>query len=761
MDKSRETKSLLAKLMAAENINVEYRENASTAAFDVKGRTLIMPVLKDMSESATDLFLGHEVGHALYTPAGGIESLKEKGNIFFGVVNIVEDARIEKMIQSKFPGLKKSFYDGYGDLIDKDFFSINGKDLTTYNLIDRLNVHFKAGVRAGVEFSAEEKVFVDRMENLRSWEESLKLAEDLFDHSAENFTPPDMSDLIGEPGDDGEPGESGDPSDSDDSGEMKSDGLTVKDDDGEAGDDDGESSDGAGDDEKKDEKNDSPGNAEFDHDDSDDDEDSDEPEEKPGDGHEGGRDSSDINNPEDLESKTQKAFDKRVENHVDDSGTPQKYGRIPKVDVEKVLISMSEVHATIDKHIEEMKGQYDCYWKSLENARIGFGKFRSEQKSLIGYLAKEFEMRKSADEHKRTKVARTGILNPNKLHAYKFSEDLFLRNNVVTDGKNHGFVMFVDWSGSMDHNMANTIDQLTLLALFCKKVNIPFDVFAFSDQYYDREDILNRDDYYKFDKMDVGDIGIMERFHLLHLVSSTVSTAKFNESMTYLRYLRTSFGRGKYYSHSGYSIPNKLTTGGTPLNEAIMTAMEVVPLFQKKNGVQIVNTIFLTDGCGSSSRTLWNGENFTDVFNSGYEKSTIVDPVTKIHYKVGDNYMDTPHFFKALKDRTGVRIAGYYIAPARKNAFSHDCGWLFNDWEEAAESHKQMNKDSYTIVRDEERLGYEELYILSDKKLDVETEELEIDSSMTQAKMKNAFIKNRKDKFVSKTMLSKFAEFVS
>ena len=274
-----------------------------------------MPVLKDMSESATDLFLGHEVGHALYTPAGGIESLKEKGNIFFGVVNIVEDARIEKMIQNKFPGLKKSFYDGYGDLIDKDFFSINGKDLTTYNLIDRLNVHFKAGVRAGVEFSAEEKVFVDRMENLRSWEESLKLAEDLFDHSAENFTPPDMSDLIGEPGDDGEPAESGDPSDSDDSddsGEMKSDGLTVKDDDGEAGDEDGESSDGAGDDEKKDEKNDSPGNAEFDHDDSDDDDDSEEPEEKPGDGHEGGRDSSDINNPEDLESKTQKAFDKRV-----------------------------------------------------------------------------------------------------------------------------------------------------------------------------------------------------------------------------------------------------------------------------------------------------------------------------------------------------------------------------------------------------------------------------------------------------------------
>ena len=528
-----------------------------------------------------------------------------------------------------------------------------------------------------------------------------------------------------------------------------------------ADDDDGESSEGAGDDEKKDEKNDSPGNAEFDRDDSGDDEDGEAEKEKPGDGHEGGRDSSDIENPEDLESKTQEAFDKRVENHVDDSGVTQKYGKIPKIDVKEILISMSEVHATIDSHIKEHKKQYATYSESLNNSRIEFGKFRSEQKSLISYLAKEFEMRKSADEHKRTKVARTGILNPNKLHAYKFSEDLFLRNNVVTDGKNHGFVMFVDWSASMDHNMANTIDQLTLLALFCKKVNIPFDVFAFSDQYYDREHILTRDDYRKFDKMETGDIAIMERFHLLHLVSSTVSTTKFNESMTYLRYLRDSFDRGKYYTYSGYSVPSKLGTGGTPLNEAVMSAMEVVPMFQKKNGVQIINTIFLTDGAANSSRVLWDGENFADVFNSGYEKSTIVDPVTKIHYKVENNYMDTSYFFKALKERTGVRVAGYYIAPARKQAFSHDCSWLFSDWEETDAAHKEMNKESYTIVKDEDRLGYDELYILSDKKLTVETEELEIDSSMTQAKMKNAFIKNRKDKFVSKTMLSKFAEFVS
>ena len=139
MTKNRETKSLLAKLMASENINVEYRESATTAAFDTEGRTLIMPVLKDMTENSTDLFLGHEVGHALYTPQGAIKEVLKKGNLFKGVVNIVEDARIEKMIQSKFPGLKSSFYKGYGDLLDRGFFDIKGQDVNELNFIDRRN----------------------------------------------------------------------------------------------------------------------------------------------------------------------------------------------------------------------------------------------------------------------------------------------------------------------------------------------------------------------------------------------------------------------------------------------------------------------------------------------------------------------------------------------------------------------------------------------------------------------------------------------
>ena len=183
---NKDSKSLLAKLMASENINVEYRENASTAAFDTEGRTLVMPVLKDVTENATDLFLGHEVGHALYTPQGAITDVLKKGSLFKGVVNIVEDVRIEKMIQAKFPGLKRSFYDGFGDLMDRGFFDINGKDLSELNFVDRINIHFKIGTRAGVEFSDEEMTYVNRIANQKNFDETLKISEDLFDYIKDN-----------------------------------------------------------------------------------------------------------------------------------------------------------------------------------------------------------------------------------------------------------------------------------------------------------------------------------------------------------------------------------------------------------------------------------------------------------------------------------------------------------------------------------------------------------------------------------------------
>ncbi len=766
MIKNRETKSLLAKLMAAENINVEYHEKASTAAFDTENRTLIMPVLKDMTENATDLFLGHEVGHALYTPQGAIRDVVKKGKLFKGLVNIVEDARIEKMIQSKFPGLKKAFYNGYSDLMTSGFFDLDGKDVNESNFVDRINLHFKIGTRAGVEFSDEEMTFVNRIANQRNFDETLKISEELFDYIKANA---DEEPEFPEDFDFGNNDDFDNDFDSDNDGEMSSDmPMDFDDDDSDGDEEDGDSSEGNADsgEEETDTEEDSKTSTS-----SDSDEDSDDTSEdtESAHGNEPGGAGEHTNGtlPEAVEealtSKTMESFEKALENHLDDSGDEHTYVNIPKVDIEKVLISMEDIHAELHRGISENNTIDDsAVADHISRNMKDWLKFRSENKSVVSYMAKEFEMRKSADEFKRTKVAKTGILNPNKLHAYKFSEDLFLRSNVVSEGKNHGFVMFIDWSGSMGENISHTIDQLMLIAMFCKKVNIPFDVFAFTSAFSSPHD--NGNGYYKFGELIKGDLAINDDFKLMHLISSTVSTAKFNTSMMYLRWLRNGLS---YNYYGGDVISGNLRLGGTPLNEAIISAFEIVPMFRKKNKVQIINTIFLTDGQGSPLRRYWdrNEEGDLAMTEGGYRgRYVITDPVTKLHYSkkfahAYDGGVST-NLLEALADRTDARVAGFYIAPMGRH-FSREVSWLANgDYEKVAQMRDELKKSAFTIVEND-LMGYQQFFVLSDKHLKVEDVALEIDDDMTKGKMKNAFIKSRKNKIGNKAMLSKFCEFVA
>ena len=97
------SKETLAKLMAIENINVENRK-VPTAAFDLKSRTLVLPIWKDdLSEHVTDLLVGHEVAHALYSPEAEWMAVCENKEVPKSYVNIIEDIliRAEKLINTE------------------------------------------------------------------------------------------------------------------------------------------------------------------------------------------------------------------------------------------------------------------------------------------------------------------------------------------------------------------------------------------------------------------------------------------------------------------------------------------------------------------------------------------------------------------------------------------------------------------------------------------------------------------------------------
>ena len=67
-----------------------------------------------------------------------------------------------------------------------DFFSVQGEDLSTYSLIDRINLHFKIGASALIPFSIEEKLFVARTDLAETFEEVLQIAQDVYAFSQEH-----------------------------------------------------------------------------------------------------------------------------------------------------------------------------------------------------------------------------------------------------------------------------------------------------------------------------------------------------------------------------------------------------------------------------------------------------------------------------------------------------------------------------------------------------------------------------------------------
>ena len=180
-------KETLAKLMAAENVDIVHGDY-KTAAFDIENRILYLPDYVDLGEDVYDLLISHEVSHALNTPVEGYHSAtdEEQDEKFKGFLNIVEDARIEKMIQRKFPGLKKSYITGYKKLFDEDMFGIkqySQEELDNMLLIDRLNVRAKLGkLASNVNIKNEERHFEEKLNKLKTWDDVVKLAKELFEY---------------------------------------------------------------------------------------------------------------------------------------------------------------------------------------------------------------------------------------------------------------------------------------------------------------------------------------------------------------------------------------------------------------------------------------------------------------------------------------------------------------------------------------------------------------------------------------------------
>ena len=176
-----EIKSQLARLLATEDLVVEHK-HVTTAQFNVHTRVLILPLWEKISHTAYDMLVGHEVGHALFTPDVDW-SLDLKVPQQF--VNVVEDARIEKLMKRKYLGLAKTFFNGYKELHKDDFFELDGEDINSFNLADRANLHFKVGHFLDLAFLPAEKEIIDMIERCETFADTKKAAFVLYQYCLE------------------------------------------------------------------------------------------------------------------------------------------------------------------------------------------------------------------------------------------------------------------------------------------------------------------------------------------------------------------------------------------------------------------------------------------------------------------------------------------------------------------------------------------------------------------------------------------------
>ena len=708
---TKEIKGNLARLLATENLIVEHRK-VPTASFDVDRRVLTLPMWDKASDVVFDMLVGHEVGHALFTPNEDWRDIADCPKDF---VNVIEDARIEKLMKRKYPGLRKSFAGGYQELNDRDFFSVANEDIDSFSLIDRINLHFKIGASALIPFSIEEQVFVARTDLAETFEEVLQIAVDVHEFSKQEK----VMDIPAP-----QPSESETESTDGEETEQQTEAQAESSDEDQPNTQGGASSSGADLEDVRDDWYDEDGNLMDD---------------------EGGFEGGDT-------SETQRAFDNASENLSSRHVNNPIYVEIPnKIDLDKHVVDWTTLHDWIDSQAYEAERYEDVDSKYLE--------FRKQSQKEVNYLVKEFECRKSADAYARAGQSKTGVLDTSKLHTYKYNEDLFKKVTIVPDGKNHGLIFILDWSGSMANELLPTVKQLLNLTAFCKKVQIPFEVYAFTNEWVVAQRAMNPDDFNEreFGKdVKKNTVHIDEYFYLINFISSR-SNARDYERMCKNLWREASV----YRNYTGYQSTIGLQLSGTPLNESIILLNYMIPEFKKQNDLQKVNVCILSDGEGCAIG--YGHEIYLDHKDEYVVRprrldyyQVLRDRETGITYKAFDYDNITNTFIQQVRDRNpGVNVIGFRILAGNQLASFVGRYAVYENYHAVQ---KQWKKEKSAIIPNP--IAYSALYAISNNALN-ESTEFNVESGAKKGDISRAFKKMLSNKSNNKKLLSSFIGYVS
>ena len=751
-----ETKSQLAKLIATENITIQHNQ-VKTASFDTVNRVLTLPIFKVQSGDVYDMLIAHECSHALHTPTEGWKQISDDDSLR-QYVNVLEDTRIDILIQKKYPGVVRNYLNGFDIMEKSNFFGLNGKDIDTdLMLIDKINMRSKSSNRLPFKFSKEDEKWLELVDGLKTFDDVVELAKDMLNWQKKRLESlkklPDFDDHpFNDSYGDGDTTDI-DSEDSQDSDNADDDGNTIN----------------------EESEEDKPHN-----------DGEDEPRvftpDEFGAGGEGGLD------PNKLKVITNESMEKAKEELLNTS-TKYNYFKLPEPNLKQVIVS-SKKWIEIWKKNEYSKSDYSTnyttesrkeYINWLDNK---YKEFKKDNKKTVMYLVKEFEMKKSATAYKRSSTSKTGVIDTLKLKDYKFSDDIFKRLTITPDAKNHGMMMLLDWSGSMCDNIKQTIEQLMNLVWFCDKVNIPYEVYLFTSE------MDGKENKYKYlddgDKIINGEIktwnykhgdGFFGNLNLVNVASHKMKKQELDQSLTYLYHMGLYYNERYTYrnddndQHKGdrYLVPDEFWLGTTPLNEALVVMDKLIPMFKRKYNIEKMTFITLTDGGSNSNygapRIENDGKNLSVV--DGSSGGTPVITINKKQYKAPENAMRgslTEMLLTALQEQHGVNTIGFYVVKHLRRMYELELMvGDYKDWNDKqtkiAKIKSQFAKEKCADVFNG---GYNKYFLLNGKDMKVENTDLSgVSEGMKAGKIKQLFSKSMKGRIVSRALLNKFIKEVA
>lgn len=706
------SKSILARLLATENIAVEHQPVA-TASFDVENRVLTLPMWERMSNELYDMLVGHEVAHALFTPEGGDALLAAVDAVDRGngrkaqakdCLNIIEDARIERLMKDRFPGLIRDFDRGYREMHADGIFDLDGVDVAQMGLADRINLHFKLGHIVDVPFSSDEQAFVDAIADAESFDDVIELSKQLFD-------------LTDGERESEEQEEAGKPSAGAGNGDADAEQQANGGDEAESGDsDDSGSSQGTGEGDDGSTESQTSNGTDF------------SPEGDKQDGVAGGPEGSDADSP----IRTAGALDRMAEEHADITNRNRRYVRVPDLEYDRIIVPATEIAKDFD----------DSTWRPYTGETSAI---LSDVNRIASNMAKRFEMKQAAKVARRAQIAKTGVLDTVRMMSYKYSDDIFRRNTILPKGKNHGMIMFIDWSGSMHEIMSETLVQAMNMAAFCRKIGIPFAVYGFTSivRHNDGGGWMTPGGCYNVKHHRTRDYAaVPSNFQLLELVSSSQRMGDFRQGMLNLSRMVLSFRSGMR-SHGNKhwpSLDRKLQLGGTPLNDTILAAKGLADRM-RRTGVEILNLVFLTDGASNSGPLEYVLEADESLRLDYNAEPVLLDSHKRPHRGV----TRTENLLKWLRADTGARTVGFYLT---------DRIYTNAKTEEFFKANKYAHLGALN--------GYEDYFVLNPKTGNRNADAFDrLDDDASARKTATAFIKQAAAKAASKNLMSQFAEIVA